>query len=562
MHHDVNLIATIAWAFGVAMVLGLIASRLRLPPLLGYLLAGVVIGPFTPGYVGDQALAGQLAEIGVMLLMFGVGLHFSVDDLLKVKGIALPGALLQIAVTVALGAVAASTWGWSMASGLVFGLCLSVASTVVLLRALEGNGQLATANGQIAMGWLVVEDLVMVFVLVLIPALADAGSDTDAMLIPLLTVLGEIALFVIVMLTVGRRLLPRALWWLAETGSPELFRLGVTAAAISIAFAAAELFSVSFALGAFFAGMMLRESEFSQRAAEETLPLRDAFAVLFFVSVGMLIDPTVLWHAPLALAVTVLIIIVGKTLVAIALVLALRYPAGTAITVGISLAQIGEFSFILAGLGVTLNLLPTQAQSLVVAGAVISIALNPALFRLAEPVRQWLRKRSGDPTSRDRRQDLLDELTSETRAALPAGHVIVLGYGRVGRSVGARLGAADRPFIAVDTRTDTVTALRAAGVRAVVGDAATEETLRQAQIGSADQVVIALDNPVTAHRAALLARELNPRVELYVRAQSTDEALLHAELERCRAFLPESALGYRMGDEVLARSARQSPEPV
>jgi monovalent cation:H+ antiporter-2, CPA2 family len=561
MHHDVNLIATIAWAFGIATVLGLIASRLRLPPLLGYLLAGIVIGPFTPGYVGDQALAGQLAEIGVMLLMFGVGLHFSVDDLLKVKGIALPGALLQIAVTVALGAFAALAWGWSMTSGLVFGLCLSVASTVVLLRALEGNGQLATPNGQIAMGWLVVEDLVMVFVLVLIPALADAGSDSEAMLLPLLIVLGKVALFVVLMLTLGRRLLPRTLWWLAETGSPELFRLGVTAVAISIAFAAAELFAVSFALGAFFAGMMLRESEFSQRAAEETLPLRDAFAVLFFVSVGMLIDPSVLWQAPLALAVTVLIIVVGKTLVAVALVLALRYPPGTAITVGISLAQIGEFSFILAGLAVTLNLLPTQAQSLVVAGAVISIALNPALFRLAEPLRQWFRKRSGRPARLDRRQDLLDELTSEARADLPAGHVIVLGFGRVGSSVGARLGAADRPFIAVDTRTDTVAALRAAGVRAVVGDATAEDTLRQAQIGSAEQVVIALDNPVTAHRAALLARELNPGVELYVRAQGTDEAQLHAELERCRAFVPESALGYRMGDEVLARSARELPEP-
>ena len=560
MHHDVNLIATIAWALGVAMVLGLIATRLRLPPLLGYLLAGVVIGPFTPGYVGDQALAGQLAEIGVMLLMFGVGLHFSVDDLLKVKRIALPGALLQIVVTVALGAFAASTWGWSLSAGLVFGLSLSVASTVVLLRALEGNGQLATANGQIAMGWLVVEDLVMVLVLVLIPALADAGSDTEAMFIPLLAVLGKIALFVVVMLTVGRRLLPRALWWLAETGSPELFRLGVTAVAISIAFAAAELFSVSFALGAFFAGMMLRESEFSQRAAEETLPLRDAFAVLFFVSVGMLIDPSVLWHAPVALAVTVLIIVVGKTLVAIALVLALRYPAGTAIAVGLSLAQIGEFSFILAGLGVALNLLPAQAQSLIVAGAVISIALNPALFRLAEPLQQWLKARSERQAGLDRRQDLLDELTSESKAALPAGHVIILGYGRVGSSVSARLGAGGRPFIAVDTRTDTVAALRAAGVRAVVGDATVEETLRQAQIASAAQVVIALDDPVIGHRAALLARELNPVVELYVRAQGAADAELHAELERCRAFVPEFALGERMGDEVLAHSAGHLPE--
>ncbi|MGA0797266.1 MAG: cation:proton antiporter, partial [Quisquiliibacterium sp.] len=443
MHHDVNLIATIAWALGVAMVLGLIATRLRLPTLLGYLLAGVVIGPFTPGYVGDQALAGQLAEIGVMLLMFGVGLHFSVDDLLKVKSIALPGALLQISVTVALGTLSAVAWGWSISAGLVFGLCLSVASTVVLLRALEGNGQLATGNGQIAMGWLVVEDLVMVLVLVLIPALANTpDSNAGATLTALMTVLGKIAVFIAMMLIVGKRLLPRALWWLAETGSPELFRLGVTAVAISIAFAAAELFSVSFALGAFFAGMMLRESEFSQRAAEETLPLRDAFAVLFFVSVGMLIDPAILWSAPIALAVTVFIIIVGKTLVAIALVLALRYPAGTAITVGVSLAQIGEFSFILAGLGTSLNLIPAQAQSLVVAGAVISIALNPALFRLAEPLLKRLKRQSVNASTLDRRQDPLNELAPESTDALNEGHVIILGCGRVGSSLVERLASA------------------------------------------------------------------------------------------------------------------------
>jgi CPA2 family monovalent cation:H+ antiporter-2 len=271
----------------------------------------------------------------------------------------------------------------------------------------------------------------------------------------------------------------------------------------------------------------------------------------------MLIDPSVLWHAPLALAATVLIIVVGKTLVAIALVLALRYSAGTAITVGVSLAQIGEFSFILAGLGVTLELLPAQGQSLVVAGAVVSIALNPLLFRLAEPLRQRLRARAGLTTNRERRADLLDELTTENKAGLPAGHVVVLGYGRVGSSAGARLAAADRAFIAVDSRPDTVAALRAAGVRAVVGDAALAETLEQAQVRSADQVVIALDDPVFAHRAALLVRTLNPRAELYVRAHDTAEATLHAELEHCRAFLPESALGHRMADEVLARAAAQ-----
>jgi len=381
MLHDINLIATIAAGFGFAMMFGLIAARLRMPPLLGYLLAGIVIGPSTPGFVGDIGLAGQLAEIGVMLLMFGVGLHFSIDDLLKVKAIAVPGAIVQIVVAVGLGALASSTWGWSLGSGLVFGLCLSVASTVVLLRALEARGQLQSVNGQIALGWLVVEDLVMVLVLVLIPALA--GVPGGGAITELLLVLAKIVAFVVVMLVGGRRILPRILWWVAQTGSQELFRLGVTAVAIGVAFGAAKLFDVSFALGAFFAGMMLRESEFSHRAAEESLPLRDAFAVLFFVSVGMLFDPSILWREPAKLLAVVLIIVLGKTVAAMLLVLAFRYPLSTALTVGAALAQIGEFSFILAGFGVALGLLPEEGRSLVLAGALVSIGLNPALFKVS-----------------------------------------------------------------------------------------------------------------------------------------------------------------------------------
>jgi len=311
MPHEIHLISTIAAAFGFSMLLGLLAARLKLPPLLGYLLAGIMIGPFTPGFVGDLGLAAQLAEIGVMLLMFGVGLHFSLADLMKVKSIAIPGAMFQIIVAVGLGALAAIAWGWEIQSALVFGLCLSVASTVVLLRALEARGQLQSVNGQLAIGWLIVEDLVMVLILVLLPALASMNQASAGLMETLAWLVIKLAAFVAVMLLIGKRLLPRLLWWIAETGSQELFRLGVIAVAIGVAFGAAKLFDVSFALGAFFAGMMLRESDLSHRAAEESLPLRDAFAVLFFVPVGMLFDPAVLWQHPLTLLIVVMIIVLG-----------------------------------------------------------------------------------------------------------------------------------------------------------------------------------------------------------------------------------------------------------
>ncbi|MEY3105308.1 MAG: inner membrane protein YbaL [Pseudomonadota bacterium] len=343
MPHEIHLISTIAAAFGFAMLLGLLAARLKLPPLLGYLLAGIMIGPFTPGFVGDLGLAAQLAEIGVMLLMFGVGLHFSLADLMKVKSIAIPGAMFQIIVAVGLGALAAIAWGWEIQSALVFGLCLSVASTVVLLRALEARGQLQSVNGQIAIGGLIVEDLVMVLVLVLLPGLASMNQASAGLMETLAWLVIKLAAFVAVMLLIGKRLLPRLLWWIAETGSKELFRLGVIAVAIGVAFGAAKLFDVSFALGAFFAGMMLRESDLSHRAAEESLPLRDAFAVLFFVSVGMLFDPAVLWQHPLKLLIVVMIIVLGKTVAALGLVLLFRYPLSTALTVAAGLAQLESF---------------------------------------------------------------------------------------------------------------------------------------------------------------------------------------------------------------------------
>jgi CPA2 family monovalent cation:H+ antiporter-2 len=370
MEHSSTLITTIAAGFGIALILGFIAERIKMPALVGYLVAGIIIGPGTPGFVADVHIASQLSEIGVMLLMFGVGLHFSLADLLAVKRIALPGAVVQMGLATALGMALAHWWGWSLGSGLIFGISLSCASTVVLLKALEAHGSLETMNGRIAVGWLVVEDLACVLVLVLMPPLAGVlggtapeGANDGPLWITIGKTLLQVAAFIAVMLIAGRRVLPWLLWQIARTGSRELFTLAVIAAAISIAYGAAALFSVSFALGAFFAGMVMRESEFSHRAAEESLPLRDAFSVLFFVSVGMLFEPSILFEEPLHVLLVVAIIVVGKTLAALALVLAFRYPLNTALTVAVSLAQIGEFSFILAGLGKTLGLVSDEAMS-------------------------------------------------------------------------------------------------------------------------------------------------------------------------------------------------------
>jgi CPA2 family monovalent cation:H+ antiporter-2 len=390
--HETSLIATIAVGLALAFVGGFVAVRLRLPPVVGYLLAGIAIGPFTPGFVGDVELAPQLAEIGVILLMFGVGMHFSVRDLLAVRAIALPGALAQIGVATALGVGVASAWGWSWGAGVVFGLALSVASTVVLLRALESQGRLESEEGRIAVGWLIVEDLVMVLALVLLPALAvplGGGTANDApgaagdVAWTLAITLGQVAIFVALMLVVGTRVFPWLLDRVERTGSRELFTLAVVALALGVAFGSAQLFSVSFALGAFFAGIVINESDLSQRAVHDLQPLQDAFAVLFFVAVGMLFDPAILVQQPLQVLIVVAIITIGKSLAALGIVLALRYALNTALTVAAALAQIGEFSFILAGLGVGLNLLPPEGMSLILAGAILSITLNPLIFQLA-----------------------------------------------------------------------------------------------------------------------------------------------------------------------------------
>ena len=391
MAHETSLIATVAAAFGLAFVFGYIAARMRLPPLVGYLLAGIVVGPFTPGYVADVPLAAQLAEIGVILLMFGVGLHFSPRDLLSVRRIAIPGALVQIGAATLISAVAMHLRGWTWTAGLVFGLSLSVASTVVLLRALEQRGMLQSDDGRIAIGWLIVEDLVTVSILVLLPALAQtAGNGAAAVTTtrgPIASVtlaLVKAAIFFGLMLFAGRRLIPKLLTSVAGTGSRELFTLAVVALALGIAVGAAMIFGVSFALGAFFAGVIIGESDLSHQAAADALPLRDAFAVLFFVSVGMLFDPRVLLRRPIEVLIVVLVIMVGKSVAAFGIVRALRYPLRTGLIVSAGLSQIGELSFILIALAISLQLVPASARDLVLAGALVSITLNPAMFGLAE----------------------------------------------------------------------------------------------------------------------------------------------------------------------------------
>jgi CPA2 family monovalent cation:H+ antiporter-2 len=389
VHGETALLSTLAVSLVFAFIGGLLAVRLKLPPLVGYLVAGIAVGPFTPGFVADAKLAPQLAEIGVILLMFGVGMHFSIGDLMAVRGVAVPGAAAQIAAATALGAGLASWWGWPLSNGLVFGLSLSVASTVVLLRALEARGQLTTPDGRIAVGWLVVEDLAMVLALVLLPALAGARAAahegaSGSLGLALAITIGKLVLFVALMLVGGVRLFPWLLKWVEKTGSRELFTLGAIAVALGVAFGAARLFGVSFALGAFFAGVVINESELSRRAASDTQPLQDAFAALFFVAVGMLFDPSVVVREPLRLLGVVAIVVVGKSLAALAIVLALRRPLSTALAVSAALAQIGEFSFILAGLAVELGLLPAEGQSLILAGALLSITLNPLAFAAAD----------------------------------------------------------------------------------------------------------------------------------------------------------------------------------
>ena len=521
MPHHTPLIGTIVAALVVAFLMGALAQRLRISPIAGYLLAGVIVGPFTPGFVADADLAAQLAEIGVILLMFGVGLHFSLKDLLSVKRIAVPGAVAQIGAATLMGMGLAWALGWGLVAGFVFGLALSVASTVVLLRALESRNLVQTERGRIAVGWLIVEDLVMVLALVLLPGLAEvAGSKGSAgdIATSLLSTLLKVSGFVALMLLVGRRLIPWILHWVVHTGSRELFRLSVLAIALGVAGGAAYAFDVSLALGAFFAGMILGETQLSRRAAEETLPLRDAFAVLFFVSVGMLFDPRVVVEQPLPLLATVLIIVVGKTVAAYALVRAFGHENRTALTVAASLAQIGEFSFILAALGVGLGVLPAEGRDLILAGAMISILLHPLVFTSVSG-----QAAAKAPPSR-KQQASIEAAREESRQE----HIILVGYGRVGQLVAAGFRERKRGFVVIEEQPDMAAAAEAEGLTVVRGNATVAETLVEAGIGRARKLFIAIPEGFEAGVVAERARKLAPDVRIVARAHS-DEEVAHLE---------------------------------
>ncbi|MCW0198663.1 YbaL family putative K(+) efflux transporter [Sphingopyxis sp.] len=517
MPHDTTLIGTVVAGLGVAFLMGALAHKLRISPIAGYLLAGVMVGPFTPGIVADTGLALQLAEIGVILLMFGVGLHFSLKDLLSVRRIAVPGAIVQIAVATALGVMLGLWLGWPFAGSLIFGLALSVASTVVLLRALQARDMVETEKGRIAVGWLIVEDLAMVLALVLLPAMfgargdeAGAGANGAGLLQSAGIVLVKVVGFVAFMLVVARRILPAVLHWVAHSGSRELFRLAVLAIALGVAFGAAVVFDVSFALGAFFAGMILGETQLSRRAAEETLPLRDAFAVLFFVSVGMLFDPKVLVEQPLPLIATVAIIVFGKSFAAYAIVRAFGHPNQTAMTIAVSLAQIGEFSFILAGLGVGLKVMPPEARDLILAGSILSILFNPILFTLM--------------VRRIRAEEAPEAEAGPEASEAPAGTGLVLiGYGRVGSHIGSLICGRGAGLVVIEDQKDMAAAAEAAGATVIVGDATKESVLRKAGLDTARTLLVAIPEGAEAGAIVRRAREINPKLVIVARAHSDEE---------------------------------------
>ncbi|MFC5505651.1 MULTISPECIES: YbaL family putative K(+) efflux transporter [Hyphomicrobiales] len=565
MHHG-PLIAILVAGLGLAFVFGALAQKLRISPLVGYLVAGVAVGPFTPGFVADQNLANELAEIGVILLMFGVGLHFSLKDLLSVKAIAVPGAIVQIGVATLLGMGLGLLMGWGWIAGLVFGLALSVASTVVLLRALQERRLVQSEKGKIAVGWLIVEDLAMVLALVMIPAVADAlhgaqpgipsplSSQFD---LGLWGVLGftlmKVVAFIAFMLVVGRRVIPWILHWVAHTGSRELFRLAVLAVALGVAFLAASLFGVSFALGAFFAGMILSESPLSQRAAEESLPLRDAFAVLFFVSVGMLFDPAILLRAPGPLLATLAIILIGKSLAAWLIVRAFGKSNGVALTISASLAQIGEFSFILAGLGVSLAILPPQGRDLILAGAILSILLNPVLFALVD-------RFAGDAAPKPKPTPSpaagVGDASPPVSAAEPApdlditpttlsDHMVVVGYGRVGALLGAGLKARGEKVLVIEEQGDAVATARRDGAELLLGNAADPAVLAAAGLDRARRLFVAIPQSFEAGQVCEQARRDNPALPIVARAHSDAEV---AHLTRCGATLTI------MGEAEIARA--------
>jgi CPA2 family monovalent cation:H+ antiporter-2 len=544
MAHNTPLISTIVVGLVLAFAFGVVAQRFRVSPLVGYLLAGVLMGPFTPGYVADQHLANELAEIGVILLMFGVGLHFSLKDLLSVRAIAVPGAIVQIVAATLMGIGLAVWLGWPLGGGLVFGLALSVASTVVLLRALQERRLVDTERGRIAVGWLIVEDLAMVLTLVLLPALAgilkgEAGTGFANVALPLAITLGKVGAFVFFMLVIGQRLIPMLLHYVAHTGSRELFRLAVLAISLGIAFGAAVLFDVSFALGAFFAGMILSESELSHRAAQETLPLRDAFAVLFFVSVGMLVDPMIVLREPWPLLATVFIIVIGKSAAAFLIVRMFGHPSSTAWTISASLAQIGEFSFILAGLGVSLALLPERGRDLILAGAIVSIFLNPLVFVLVDKLLEK-EEAKAVPGAKP---------VEKAREPLPvtalSDHIVLVGYGRVGSVVGRSLREGRVPLLVIEDDPQIAERLQKEGIEARTGNANAPDMIDAANVKGARALLVAIPDAFEGGQVVAKARAAKPDLTIVARAHS-DEEVAHLKQHGANLVI--------MGEEEIAKA--------
>ncbi len=566
MDHNISVITTIAAAFIAALGLGFLAEKIKVPALVGYLVAGIVIGPGTPGYIADTEIASQLSEIGIMLLMFGVGLHFSPSELFSVKRVAVPGALIQMGVTTSVGAGIAWLWGWGMPSSLIFGLCLACASTVVLLKSLEVRGELDTMGGRIAVGWLVVQDLVTVLALVLLPPFAEiiGGSKTGANAASaapasLWWTVGSTLLlvgaFVALMFIVGKRVLPWLLWQVAKTGSRELFTLAVVTTAIGIALGAAAFFNVSFALGAFVAGTVMRESEFSHRAAQETLPLRDAFSVLFFVSIGMMVDPAVFLDQPWRILVVVLVVMFVNFASAVVIVIANRYPLSTALSIGASLGQIGEFSIILGGLALGLGVIKSEVMNLILAGVLLSITLNTLLFKAVEPLRRWVLSRSAVARRLDQRQDPTAALPMSTDSKYLEGQLVLVGYGRVGKRIGLALIERGIPYVIVEQSRERVEELREQGFAAVAGNPGDPEVLIQAHIAKAAMLVIATPDTVHVRQMVETARLLNPTIEVVVRTHSEDESELLAADGLGKIFFGEDELAKGMVRHIFDRFA-------
>ncbi len=570
MPHHSPLVSTIVVGLVLAFAFGAVVHRLKASPLVGYLLAGVVIGPFTPGFVADQTIANELSEIGIILLMFGVGLQFSLHELLSVRAIALPGALIQIAVATTLGVGLAQLLGWSLGAGLVFGVALSVASTVVVLRTLQERRLLDTERGHIAVGWLIVEDLAMVLVLVFLPALAalskGGGVDLSAVAIPLGITLAKFAAFMILMWLVGRRVIPWLLHYVAHTGSRELFRLAVLAIALGVAYGAAMLFDVSLALGAFFAGMILSESALSQRAAQETLPLRDAFAVLFFVSVGMLFNPSVILSHPLALLATLLIVIAAKSGLAYSVMRLFRHSKSTALMIAASRAQIGEFSFILAGLGITLGVLPELGRDLILAAALISILLTPFLFAAADWIyahQEPAPKNAETPVAATAPEPVVERPTREpvpmTRLT---GHVVLVGFGRVGSVIGAELKAANLPLLVFESDEDIIEALRKQGIEAISGNAADPELAAAANYTAARCLLVAVPDGFEGGQIVEQAHAINAQLPIIARSHSEEETGHLRRHGASKVIMGEQLIAQAMIEDAReAGAAGAAPEP-